>query len=206
MKLGVLGGTFDPVHVGHLVAAVNVRHALELDRVLLMVANVPWQKVGARAVTPAADRLAMVEAAVEGVDGLEASALEIERGGESYTVDTLEELAARHPGVELYLVVGADLVDELDTWERADELRRLATLAVVSRPGAALPDPRTAQASGQESAQESGWRVANVSIPMLDVSSTDLRARVADGRPLDYLVPAAALRFIRQRGLYAGAR
>jgi nicotinate-nucleotide adenylyltransferase len=200
--LGVLGGTFDPVHVGHLVAAVNVRHALDLDRVLLVVANVPWQKVGARAITPAADRLAMVQAAVEDVDGLEASALEIERGGESYTVDTLAELRRRHPGAELYLVVGADLVDELDTWERADELRELATLAVVSRPGASLPDPFAAAGSGQETA----WRVANVSIPMLDVSSTDLRARVADGRPLDYLVPAAALRFIRQRGLYAGAR
>ena len=198
MKLGVLGGTFDPVHVGHLVAAVNVRHALELDRVLLVVANVPWQKVGGRVITPAADRLAMVQAAVEDVDGLEASALEIERGGESYTVDTLSELSRRRPGAELYLVVGADLVDELDTWERSDELRELATLAVVSRPGAPLPDPAENQVPG--------WRVANVSIPMLDVSSTDLRARVADGRPLDYLVPAGALRFIRQRGLYAGAR
>jgi nicotinate-nucleotide adenylyltransferase len=192
--LGVLGGTFDPVHVGHLVAAVNVRHALDLDRVLLVVANVPWQKTGARAITPAADRLAMVQAAVDGVDGLEASALEIERGGESYTADTLAELARRHPGAELYLIVGADLVGELDTWERAGELRELSTLAVVSRPGAALPE------------QVPGWRTANVSIPMLDVSSTDLRARVADGRPLDYLVPAGALRFIRQRGLYAGAR
>ena len=197
MKLGVLGGTFDPVHVGHLVAAVNARHALELDRVLLVVANVPWQKTAARAITPAADRLAMVRAAVEDVDGLEASDLEIERGGESYTVDTLTELHMRHPDAELYLVVGADLVAELDTWERSDELRELATLAVVSRPGPFL---------AQTPDQVPGWRVTNISIPMIDVSSTDLRARVADGRPLDYLVPAAALRFIRQRGLYAGAR
>lgn len=195
MKLGVLGGTFDPVHVGHLVAAINVRHALELDRVLLVVANVPWQKAGARMITPAPDRLAMVRAAVDGVDGLEASDVEIVRGGESYTVDTLQELRARHPGADLYLVVGADLVGELDTWERSDELRELATLAVVNRPGVAVATQ-----------QVSGWRVANISIPMIDVSSTELRARVADGRPLDFLVPAGALRLIRQRGLYAGAR
>ena len=194
MKLGVLGGTFDPVHVGHLVAAVNARHALDLDRVLLVVANVPWQKAGARVITPAPDRLAMVRAAVDDVDGLEASDLEIVRGGESYTVDTLRELHALHPGADLYLVVGADIVGELDTWERSDELRELATLAVVNRPGAAGV------------AKVSGWRVANISIPMIDVSSTELRARVADGRPLDFLVPAGALRLIRQRGLYAGAR
>ncbi|MBV9255052.1 MAG: nicotinate-nicotinamide nucleotide adenylyltransferase, partial [Actinobacteria bacterium] len=118
MKLGVLGGTFDPVHIGHLVAAVNARHTLDLDQVLLVVANVPWQKAGARVITPAPDRLAMVRAAVDDVDGLEASDLEIARGGESYTVDTLAELQRIHPGAELYLIVGADLVAELDTWER----------------------------------------------------------------------------------------
>ena len=197
MKLGVLGGTFDPVHIGHLVAAVNARHALDLDQVLLVVANVPWQKAGARVITPAPDRLAMVRAAVDDVDGLEASDLEIARGGESYTVDTLAELQRIHPGAELYLIVGADLVAELDTWERSDELRELATLAVVNRPGA------TVSASD---GQDRGWRTANISIPMIDVSSTELRARVADGRPLDFLVPAGALRLIRQRGLYAGAR
>jgi nicotinate-nucleotide adenylyltransferase len=197
VKLGVLGGTFDPVHIGHLVAAVNARHALELDRVLLVVANVPWQKAGARVITPAPDRLAMVRAAVDDVDGLEASDLEIVRGGESYTVDTLAELARLHPGAELSLIVGSDLVGELDTWERSDELRELATLAVVNRPGTPVAAPE---------AEVRGWRVANISIPMVDVSSTDLRARVADGRPLDFLVPAAALRLIRQRGLYAGAR
>jgi len=197
VKLGVLGGTFDPVHIGHLVAAVNARHTLDLDQVLLVVANVPWQKAGARVITPAPDRLAMVRAAVDDVDGLEASDLEIARGGESYTVDTLAELQRIHPGAELYLIVGADLVAELDTWERSDELRELATLAVVNRPGA------TVSASD---GQDRGWRTANISIPMIDVSSTELRARVADGRPLDFLVPAGALRLIRQRGLYAGAR
>ena len=96
-RLGILGGTFDPVHVGHLVAAVNARYELDLDRVLLVVANEPWQKVGSRPVTPAADRLALVQAAVEGVEGLEASAIEIERGGLSYTADTVAELQHRWP-------------------------------------------------------------------------------------------------------------
>ena len=94
MKYGILGGTFDPPHVGHLVSAVNVRHALGLDRVLLVVANVPWQKAGSRPISPAADRLAMVEAAVEGVPGLEACDLELARGGPSYSVETLQTLAA----------------------------------------------------------------------------------------------------------------
>ena len=108
MRLGVFGGTFDPPHVGHLVTAVNVRHALSLDRVLLVVANVPWQKVGERTVSPAEDRLAMVEAAARGVAGLEVSRLEIDRGGPSYTADTLGHLHAAHPGVELFLIVGSD--------------------------------------------------------------------------------------------------
>jgi nicotinate-nucleotide adenylyltransferase len=193
VRLGVLGGTFDPVHVGHLVAAVNARHALDLDRVLLVVANQPWQK-HARVVTPAADRFAVVEAAVTGVEGIEASPLEVERGGPSYTADTLDELSARHRNAELFLVIGADLADELDTWERVEAVRERATLVVVNRPGVRPAKPL------------SGWRTVSVEIPALDISSTDLRARAATGRPLDFLVPEPAVRVIRQRGLYAGGR
>jgi nicotinate-nucleotide adenylyltransferase len=193
-RIGLFGGTFDPIHVGHLVAAVNVRHALRLDRLLLVVANVPWQKFGSRSITPAEDRLAMVEAAVGGVPGLEASRLEIDRGGASYTADTLEQVAADNPGAELFCVVGADVADELATWERADVIARLSTLVIVNRPGAPLPGSLP------------GWRVVEVVIPALEVSSTDLRARAADGRPLDYLVPDAAVHSIRARGLYAGGR
>ena len=190
-RVGVLGGTFDPIHVGHLVAAVNARHDLELDVVLLMVANTPWQKVGVRPLTAAEDRLAMVKAAVDGVDGIEVSDLEIRRGGPSYTVDTLEQLAADEPGVELFLIVGADVADDLETWERVDDVRRLCRLVVVTRPGAALaPLP--------------GWDCQVLVIPALEISSTDLRQRAADGRPLDYLMPAGAVRFLRERGLYAG--
>ncbi|MGH9190768.1 MAG: nicotinate-nucleotide adenylyltransferase [Acidimicrobiales bacterium] len=192
-RLGVLGGTFDPIHVGHLVAAVNARHALDLDRVLLVVANVPWQKSD-RMVTPAADRLALVEAALEGADGIEASRIEIDRGGESVTADTLEQLLADDPAAELFLVVGADVAAELPTWRRADVCARLARLVIVNRPGA--PDVDV----GPQ------WRVERVEIPRLEISSSDLRARAADGRPLDHLLPPAAINLIRRRGLYPGSR
>ena len=193
-RIGIFGGTFDPVHVGHLVAAVNVRHALALDVVLLVVANQPWQKVGARAVSPAADRMAITRAAVGDVPGVEASDLELLRGGVSYTADTLASLQAADPAADLVLVVGADVAASLDTWERVDEVRARCRLAVVNRPGAAGPE------------LPPGWRADVVEIPALEVSSTDLRARVADGRPLDYLVPEAAVRELRRRGLYASDR
>ena len=193
-RIGFLGGTFDPVHIGHLVAAVNVRHALALDRVLLVVANVPWQKVGSRAVTAAVDRLAVVEAAVGDLPGIEASSIEIDRGGRSYTADTVAALAALHPGAGLHCIVGADVAAELGTWERIEEVRDGVTLVVVNRPGAMPP-------TGLD-----GWRVEQVEMPALDISSTDLRARVADGRPLDYLLPEAAIHCIRERGLYIGGR
>lgn len=190
-RLGIFGGTFDPIHVGHLTAAVNARYSLHLDVVLLMVANVPWQKVGLRQVTPAEDRFAVVAAAVQGLEGLEASRMEIDRGGESYTADTLGELARDEPGIELFLIVGADVASELETWKGVESIRQLATLVVVNRPGSWVePDLP-------------GWRVATVEIPALDVSSTDLRQRAVDGRPLDFLIPEPAVRCIRERGLYA---
>jgi nicotinate-nucleotide adenylyltransferase len=193
-RIGIFGGTFDPIHVGHLVAAVNAHHDLGLDRVVLVVANVPWQKVGARKVTPAEDRLEMVTAAVDGVPGLEASRLEIDRGGPSYTADTVSQLAAMNPGAELFVIVGWDVSAELSSWERLGEVRDMASLVVVNRPGTAPP----------VGLRQLGWRLEQVSVPNLEISSTDLRARAALGRPLDYLVPEAVVRVIRQRGLYAG--
>jgi nicotinate-nucleotide adenylyltransferase len=189
-RIGVFGGTFDPPHVGHLVTAVNVRHALALDVVLLVVANDPWQKSGRREVSPAADRLALVEAAVGDVEGLEASAIELHRGGTSYTADTLAQLADEHPGASLYLVLGSDAAAGLPTWERADEVRAMAKVVVVTRPGA------------EEGAPPPGWDWRGVETPRLEVSSTDLRARVADGRPLDYLLTPAVIACIEARGLY----
>jgi nicotinate-nucleotide adenylyltransferase len=191
-RIGILGGTFDPVHVGHLVAAVNVRHELALDRVLLVVANEPWQKVGARPVTPARDRLALVEAAVCSCPGVEASDLEIERGGPSYTADTVAELEARHPGADISLVIGADVAGSLGSWERIEELRGRVRLVVVNRPGTPVVD----------ATELMGWDVSTVEIPDLEISSTDLRDRAATGRPLDFLVPVEAIRLLRERSLY----
>jgi nicotinate-nucleotide adenylyltransferase len=188
-RIGLFGGTFDPPHVGHLVTAVNVRHALDLDVVVLMVANVPWQKQGSRAITGAADRLAMVEAAVSEVPGLVAGDLEIRRGGSSFTADTLHALHDEHPDAELFTIVGDDAAAGITTWERYDEVAASSRLVVVDRPGAPVVLP-----------PQFDW--VHVEVPRLEVSSTDLRARVADGRPLDYLVTEPVLQLIRERLLY----
>jgi nicotinate-nucleotide adenylyltransferase len=188
-RIGLFGGTFDPPHVGHLVTAVNVRHALGLDLVMLMVANLPWQKHGSRVISPALDRLAMVEAAVSDVDGLVAGRTEIDMGGASYTADTLAAMASEYPDAELFTIVGDDAAAGITTWERHDEVVARSTLVVVDRPGAPV-----------ELAEEFGW--VHVEVPRLEVSSTDLRERVRDGRPLDYLVTEPVLQIVRQRNLY----
>jgi nicotinate-nucleotide adenylyltransferase len=189
-RLGIFGGTFDPPHVGHLVTAVNVRHELGLDRVLLVVSGQPWQKLGTRPISDAEDRLAMVEAAVGAVEGLEASRLEIDRPGMSYTADTLAELAEATPAPELFVVLGADAAAGIMTWERVEDVRRRATVVVVDRPGT-----RPVEAPP-------GWSWEHVEAPRLEVSSTDLRARVQDGRPLDYLLTPEVIDCIEARGLY----
>lgn len=189
LRIGLFGGTFDPPHVGHLVTAVNVRHALDLDWVILMVANVPWQKQGSRVITPVADRLAMVEAAVAPVPGLVAGRTEIDRGGPSFTADTLADLAVAHPGAELFTIVGDDAAAGLPTWERFHDVLDRSRIVVVDRPGAPVTLP-------------TGIDWLRVEVPRLEVSSTDLRSRFVDGRPLDYLVPRDVLATIRDRGLY----
>lgn len=189
-RLGIFGGTFDPPHVGHLVTAVNVRHELALDRVLLVVNDQPWQKLGTRTITPAADRFAMVEAAVGSVEGLEASRIEIDRGGMSYTADTLHALLDDQPDRQLHVILGSDAADGLPTWERADEVRALATIVVVERPGTPETEPPP------------GWSWVRVEVPRLEVSSTDLRARVAEGRPLDYLLTPDVIDAVDALGLY----
>ncbi len=187
-RVGVFGGTFDPVHCGHVVVATETRSQLGLDHVLLVVAGDPWQKRG-RVVAPASDRLALAAIAVEHLDGVEASAIEIERDAPSVTADTLEALTV--PGRDLFVVLGADAVANMGTWRRLDETRQLATVVVVERAGDVHPEP-----------PGPGWRVERVGIPRLDISSTDLRQRLREGRPIDGQVPEAVVREIHGRGLY----
>ena len=188
-RVGVFGGTFDPPHVGHLVTAINVHHALDLDLVVLMVANVPWQKDGTREITPADDRLAMVAAAVESVPGLVAGRHEIDLGGNSYTADTLRSVADEYPGAELFTIVGDDAAAKLHTWERSTEVVERSRLVVVDRPGAPVVLDESVD-----------W--IHVEVPRLEVSSTDLRTRFCDWRPLNYLLTDAVLEVIAERSLY----
>jgi nicotinate-nucleotide adenylyltransferase len=193
-RIGIFGGTFDPIHTAHLEVAESVRQALGLDRMLLVVANQPWQKEDGRTLTPAEDRYAMVEAAVEGRPRLEPCRLEIDRGGPSYTIDTVRQLKESCPGAELIVVVGSDVVPGLTSWREEPALRDEVTLAVVGRPGVppVVPPP--------------GWRAVNVPVAPFDVSSTDLRRRLEAGGAVQGLVPEAVVRCIRQRGLYATGR
>lgn len=188
-RIGVFGGTFDPIHVAHLAVAAQVKHQLCLDAVLFVVANVPWQKSQLRNVSNAEDRYAMVEAAIDGYEGFVASRTEIDRGGDSYTADTLAELAA--PDRELFLIIGSDLVDDLPSWNRWKEIPPLCTLAVCHRPG---------EADRGELAP--GWRTVSVRSPALEISSTELRLMAQESRPLDFLVPSAVLDVIDERHLY----
>ncbi|MCI4354959.1 MAG: adenylyltransferase/cytidyltransferase family protein, partial [Thermoplasmata archaeon] len=150
-RVGVFGGTFDPVHTGHVVAAAEARVALGLDRVLLVVAGDPWQKRDQVVASPA-DRLALAEAAVAGVDGLEASSIEIDHPGPSVTADTLERLAGA--GRELFLLLGADTVRNMDTWKRLDDTKALATVVVIERAGDRQCEP-----------PGGGWRFERLGIP-----------------------------------------
>ena len=184
----MLGGTFDPVHTAHVVVAAEVRSRLDLDRVLLVVAGDPWQKRG-KVVASAEDRLALARCAVEDVDGLEVSALEVEREGASVTADTLEAL--QRPDRTLFLLLGADAVTNMGTWRRLDDTKRLAEIVVVERAGDLEVHP-----PGE------GWQVHHVAVPRLDISSTDIRARLAAGRPVAGLVPPAVVAEIARRGLY----
>ncbi len=188
-RIGLLGGTFDPLHVGHLMIADQVRARLDLDEVRLVVANDPWQKTGTRAITPAHRRLAMVRAAVGAVPMVEASDIELRAGGPSYTSDTLDRLDRDEPGTEWLVVVGVDAAAGLPTWHRAEDLRRERTFVVVDRPGSWAPLP-------------DGWRLERVATPALEVSSTEIRGLVADGLPIRHLVPDAVMHRVARWGLY----
>jgi nicotinate-nucleotide adenylyltransferase len=154
-----------------------------------MVANVPWQKAQQRHISDAEARMAMVEAACVGYPGLEPSDLEISRGGNSYTADTLEQLGG--PDREIFLIIGSDLVDDLPTWKRWEEIPPLCTLAVAHRPGEA-----------ERGELAPGWRSVTIRVPALEISSTELREMASEGRPIDFLVPANVIDVIVSKNLY----
>jgi nicotinate-nucleotide adenylyltransferase len=191
MRIGVFGGTFDPIHHAHLAVAVAARHQLKLDQVLFVVANVPWQKAKTRNISSAHDRLEMTRLAVQGRTGLVASDIEISRGGESYTADSLTYLRREYPGSELFLIVGSDLVDDLITWKRWSEIPALCTLAIAYRPG---EDSKAELAPG--------WQSVEIRLPALELSSTELREMASDSRPLDFLLPDEVINYITTKQLY----
>lgn len=190
-RLGVLGGTFDPPHLGHLVVADQVLSALSLTEVILVPANDPWQKHGSREITPAAQRLAMTRAAVGDAAGLSVSGIELELGGPSYTSVTLDALAEQRPGAEWLVILGADAAAGLDTWHNTERLREQATIVVVNRPGADFQPP-------------TGWSWELVEIPSISISGTSLRRRVAQGYSVRFLTPEGVIRHIDEWSLYRG--
>lgn len=187
--LGLFGGTFDPPHFGHLAAASRCREALGLDKVLLVVANDPWQKSPLRTISPAKERMAMVSLAIEGLDGLEVCDLEINRGGESFTIDTVEQLA-REGVVDPWIIVGSDLSLTMDSWERSEDLRKVCRLAVLSRPGSPLILP-------------DGWRAVALESEELDISSSAIRERWQNGLDVQGLVPKSVIRHLEKHSLYS---
>jgi len=201
MRIGVLGGTFDPVHLGHLIIAETVRDELALDKVLFVPAATPPHKQE-RPIAAAADRLEMVRLAIAGNGAFDVSEVEIERGGVSYTIETIEGLR-RTVGDEakLFLIVGADSVPELTTWKDIDHLVRLCTFVVAARPGYKIEDLIREEIG---LAPETRQRVLRhyIDAVRVDISSTELRARLVEGRSVRYRLPEAVEQYIRTKGLY----
>jgi nicotinate-nucleotide adenylyltransferase len=189
-NVGIFGGTFDPPHNGHVAAALRAKRALGLERVLFVVANDPWQKSPDRNISPAAVRLELVAHCLENVDGLEVCDLEVARGGPSYTIDTVNELATTEGIDDPWVIVGSDLATTLDTWERARELAELVRVAVLARPGSPLELPE-------------GWRAVALESDDLDISSSQIRHLVATGQEISGLVPEGVVHDIVAKGLYA---
>lgn len=188
MRLGVLGGTFDPPHHGHLIAAADVHAALGLDRVLFVPSAVPPHK-RTTVQAPAALRLEMVRAATRGDERFEVDDLELRRPGPSYTVDTLRVLRERFPGAELFFLVGADNVRELASWREPEEIVRLARIVAVPR-GCESADP------------DSPFPVLSVPITRIGISATEIRRRAGAGESIRYLVPDAVREIVAREGLY----
>lgn len=191
MRLGVMGGTFDPIHHGHLVAASEVASLYKLDEVVFVPTGQPWQK-SARSVSPAEDRYLMTVIATASNPRFSVSRVDIDRPGPTFTIDTLHELRAQWPSPELFFITGADALAQILSWRSADELFGLAHFVGVTRPGYP-PADAAAFPSGA---------VSLVEVPALAISSSDCRTRVQRGEPVWYLVPDGVVQYIDKRRLY----
>jgi nicotinate-nucleotide adenylyltransferase len=190
-RLGIMGGTFDPIHHGHLVAASEVAHLFELDEVVFVPTGQPWQKDD-RKVAPAEDRYLMTVIATASNPRFSVSRVDIDRPGPTYTIDTLREVRdQRGPDTDLFFITGADALAQIVSWHDANEIFDLAHFVGCTRPGHKLADPGLPEG-----------KVSLVEVPALAISSTECRERVADDEPVWYLVPDGIVQYINKRGLY----
>jgi nicotinate-nucleotide adenylyltransferase len=189
-----MGGTFDPIHHGHLVTAEEALVQFELDRVVFVPTGLPWMKED-RQVSPAEDRYLMTVIATASNPRFSVSRLEIEREGPTYTVDTLAALADEHPDAELFFITGADAMLEILHWKDPGEILSLAHFIAATRPGYDLSAFEAEEAAANA-------RVSMMQVPALAISSTDIRERVREGRPIRYLVPEGVKSYIEKAGLY----
>lgn len=194
-RLGLLGGTFDPIHLGHLVIASYAADALSLDHVLFLPAQTPPHKLG-RAISPVEHRLAMVERAIAGDERFTLSTLDLRSEAPSYTADLVERLAADEPGSELYFIAGADSLRDFPTWREPARIIAAAHLAIAGRPGFEITDAML------NAVPDLRNRVALFESPLLDISATDLRLRVRTGKTIRYVVPDAVASYIAEHRLY----
>ena len=199
MRIGVFGGTFDPIHMGHLIVAEDARTELELDRVLFIPAGQPWFK-SYRQITAAYHRLEMVRLAVERNSHFDVSDVEVRRNGPSYTVDTLTELRGQHSSAEFIVILGVDALREIDRWHQPHRLFELASVVGMARPGASLdPSVLNSAIPGASS------RMRLLDSTLIDISGTEIRRRVTSGKSVRYRVPEAVERYIGENGLYLPA-
>lgn len=198
MRLGLYGGTFDPIHLGHLILAEQCREACGLDRVWLIATGSPPHKPEGR--TPIGHRLEMVRIAIAGHPAFVASDIEAKRPGPHYSVETLEAIRRDHPNDELFFLIGADSLADLPSWREPERIAQTATIVVVNRPGIEEVDPSRLPDFGPGS-----HPLAWVSIPPVGIASSDLRRRLAEGRSIRYMVPRGVEAYIEAHGLYRDA-
>ncbi len=196
MKLGIYGGTFDPIHNAHLAVAEEVKARLDLEEILFIPAGSPWLKVP---VSPARHRLEMVRLAIAGKPHFKLSKIEVERSGHTYSIDTIAELKKQRPGDEFFFILGWDSFSQLTRWHKPDRLITLCWLVVVPRPGYAAPDLIEMEVLVPGLTR----KVLLLDKPRIDISATEIRERVAQGLSINSLVPEAVAEYIKNQGLYS---